>query len=111
MLDRALLEHLHAVGQVAILADPGGPVLESSSQSGAVSGSGLRSSPTPEGRCWRTPPWSCRWSRSCCDPRRPRRAGAGLLRVRLAVRIPHRVAILADPGGPVLADNYAGVIT
>ena len=121
--------------------------------------SGLRSSPAPEGRCWcpRRRPW--RSAGSCCDPRRPRRAGAGKIRrlrlrrlVRgcdprrpragagsgLLCRLPHRpqwlrsspapegrcwwhdadrlggrpvigVAILAGPGGPVLAGPVAGL--
>ena len=64
---------------VAILTDPGGPVLPEWSNTGVIAIHPLRSSPTPEGRC-------------CLlldiDP------------AELA-----RVAILTDPGGPVLPSS------
>ena len=88
---------------VAILTDPGGPVL-AGSQSGPPwpgrgcdphrprrAGAGgrrtvgsitvrrlLRSSPTPEGRCWAPTRRMCSSPTRCCDPHRPRRAGAGV---------------------------------
>src|SRR6266508_741016 len=62
---------------VAILTDPGGPVLLGLHHAGQGRGSVLRSSPTLEGRCCsgrsRRAPW--RWPGSC-DPHRPWRAGA-----------------------------------
>ena len=75
MLQLALLD-LGAQDLVAILTDPGGPVLPTHS-------------------------WQIQASRSCCDPHRPRRAGAA--HRRDGGRLPDpAVAILTDPGGPVL---------
>ena len=63
---------------VAILAGPGGPVLGRRALAAPTVPALLRSSPAPEGRCW---PRCARRSRTQrrqgCDPRRPRRAGAG----------------------------------
>ena len=98
-----------------------------------VAGPELRSSPTPEGRCWLQP--LQRGSRRClqrCDPHRPRRAVAGIsltpiyggyrvlrssptpegrcwLRVAAVDPPDLPVAILTDPGGPVLAAELPGV--
>ena len=88
------------------------------------SSSALRSSPTPEGRCWGRLILEARRTLRRCDPHRPPRAGAGTacspcspsssaLRSSptpgpvLAEPVPdpgptYRVAILTDPGGPVL---------
>ena len=65
---------------------------------------GLRSSPTPGGRCWPPAPAQAPYCGTCCDPHRPRGAGAGRRRSRCDPG-PLRVAILTDPGGPVLADR------
>ena len=96
---------------VAILADPEGPVLaHRTPRSCPATGAGCdprrprRAGAGCRGAAGMTP-----WS-GCCDPRRPRRAGAGRRAgtrpAQLAV-----VAILADPEGPVLAaesrDGYA----
>ena len=64
---------------VAILTDPGGPVLASTVALylGAQI-QGLRSSPTPEGRCWDAIERDGTTGPTGCDPHRPRRAGAGL---------------------------------
>ena len=68
-------------GEVAILTGPGGPVLRTRT---------VR--PCPH--------------RKCCDPHRPRRAGAAR-QVRL-IRLHPRVAILTGPGGPVLPTAAPG---
>jgi hypothetical protein len=93
----------------------------------AAYGSKLRSSPTPEGRCC---PAQSTWKDPCCprrcDPHRPRRAGAAntyrthwqnILKLRSSptpegrccpegvlvdLQQDQAVAILTDPGGPVL---------
>ena len=96
----------------------------------------LRSSPTPKGRCWGRRDavavadgvgvailadpegpvlGSCCRSaadrrRTGCDPRRPRRAGAGEA-VAAHFGEVAEVAILADPEGPVLGGGLAGADT
>src|SRR5690349_1976262 len=71
-----------STADVAILTDPGGPVLAAASGATAARGT------------------------SCCDPHRPGRAGAGFCGADAAAR-PAVVAILTDPGGPVLAPPRA----
>ena len=115
--------------EVAILTDPGGPVLVSRLPVRSAAQSGLRSSPTPGGRCWHragavrplthglrsspTPGGRCWPHRQpgkrrtrCCDPHRPRGAGAGA-EPRIGHELGAEVAILTDPGGPVLVDPAA----
>ena len=98
------------VAGVAILADPGGPVL---ALPGPSSGGGhtgwLRSSPTPEGRCWLA---GWRAGRSPCQSWLLRSSPTPEGRCWLdAVGGDDGgdpgVAILADPGGPVLAGRQA----
>ena len=122
---------------VAILTDPGGPVLV---RAGAPADDGhpsrLRSlRPTLVGRCWarrctcsRNPRTALRSSptlvgRCCnaklgrkhrlpglsCDPHRPWWAGAGTPRRRWPAGVTGNVAILTDPGGPVLGAVEGGV--
>jgi hypothetical protein len=80
VLDGALGVSAEAV-VVAILADPEGPVLAWRAAS-LRGGGGI-----------------------CCDPRRPRRAGAGMALAGAALGS-SAVAILADPEGPVLAATF-----
>src|SRR6266540_2851611 len=113
--------------RVAILTDPGGPVLHAAwEQRGSRTASVLRSSPTLEGRCCSAASPTPRCSTCGCDPHRPWRAGAAVQRFsnpavstalrssptlegRCCVQLPDgsvpgplAVAILTDPGGPVL---------
>ncbi len=87
---------------VAILTDPGGPVLLAMDDATKAYLDELRSSPTLEGRCCtRHGSNEAREPHRCCDPHRPWRAGAARQRLRRRdVRL--AVAILTDPGGPVL---------
>ena len=124
VLDERLEDRVDDIG-VAILAGPGGPVLAAPFCPECGRPLMLRSSPAPEGRCWDVEvrlasdrvnvailagpggpvlaPACTRMTcpSSCCDPRRPRRAGAGRRgESHLGGHVP--VAILAGPGGPVL---------
>ncbi|MCW2915862.1 MAG: hypothetical protein JWN52_3930, partial [Actinomycetia bacterium] len=110
---------------VAVLTDPGGPVLPSTPPRSSTVTDWLRSSPTPEGRCCQLSrvdgvihdrvailtdpggPVLRQWYLGIvetifrCDPHRPRRAGAAR-RDHNRPRSGRNVAILTDPGGPVL---------
>jgi len=94
---------LGPVDVVAILTDPGGSVLRQSQARLRCSSMRLRSSPTPEGRCYPVPlTWSPPPTRWCCDPHRPRRVGAAHGDVPPGPEVADDVAILTDPGGSVL---------
>ena len=92
---------------VAILTDPGGPVLPAVRRRPCMVRYRLRSSPTPEGRCCMRD-LTFRAVSSSCDPHRPRRAGAAVL-VQLGSGGQRLVAILTDPGGPVLPSSSSSV--
>ena len=101
--------------RIAVLpsCDPHRPRRDGAGRGGAIMRIGrrlLRSSPTPEGRCW-TPCASRRHpARSCCDPHRPRRDGAGTDRATQSRRYSTWVAILTDPGGTVLGLNASSMM-
>src|SRR6266540_3477179 len=92
--------------RVAILTDPGGPVLP------APTG---RSISPRSCRCDPHRPWRAGAATGCthlslrrrvrCDPHRPWRAGAAITTIPVDDLLAQVVAILTDPGGPVLLGN------
>src|SRR6266540_3627395 len=88
---------------VAILTDPGGPVLHGQERVTAMGGVEVAILTDPGGPVLppRAGPTRGR-TRRCCDPHRPWRAGAAMRQWTDEIARQLRVAILTDPGGPVL---------